>query len=120
MDINQILGYALSVILIAMGGFIIREITKIKNSELFQSFKNKLINELGTDNESKLEKIVKDACIQVEQLCKEGLIENISSSKHTKALELIEGELAKAGLKVSDEEIYKLIKITIGYMNQGK
>ncbi|MDT8719774.1 hypothetical protein IAI10_24445 [Clostridium sp. 19966] len=120
MDINQIIGYVLSLILISLTGFIIKEIALLKDSEFVKNFKEKAIGVLGNDNEGKLEKIVKDACIEVEQLAKEGLVENISGSKHNKALELIESALAKAGLKVTDEEIYNLIKVTIGYMNQGK
>ncbi|MDT8718503.1 hypothetical protein IAI10_17700 [Clostridium sp. 19966] len=110
----------LSSIIIALNGYLLKKIHLLENSETIKNLENEVENFIGTDNTTKFEKIVKDSVVEVEQLAKEGLVENVSGRKYAKAIELIENDLPKIGLTVTDGEIYNLIKTTVGYMNEKK
>ncbi|MDT8717951.1 hypothetical protein IAI10_14900 [Clostridium sp. 19966] len=127
MDINQIAAYVISIIILSIAGYIGRQIKVMKEDK--NSFYNKIlefkskeenraIELMGKENEEKAKQIIKDAVYRAEQLGKEMAWDG--ATKHTKALEFIESELKKAGLTVTDEEIFNLIKTTVGYINAGK
>lgn len=64
----------------------------------------------GQQNYNAAKQIVVDSVYKVEQLAKEAVGEQWSGlDKHSKAFQFVSSELNKAGLTLSDEDIYGII-----------
>ncbi|MDT8715428.1 hypothetical protein IAI10_01995 [Clostridium sp. 19966] len=127
LNINTIIGTALGAIGISVIGFIGAQVAKAKKETnsfynkakgFLDKQENKAIELIGKDNEAKAKQIVVDAVYRTEQLGKELAWDGVT--KHSKALEFIETELKKVGLTVTDDDIYNIIKTTVGYINAHK
>lgn len=126
-NLNTIIGTALCAIIISVFGFIGEQVAKAKkdpnsfynkSKAFLDKQENKAIELIGKDNEAKAKQIVIDAVYRSEQLGKEMGWNGVT--KHSAALEFIENELKKVGLTLTDDDIYNIIKTTVGYINAHK
>ena len=92
-----------------------RQLKKYLDSkqELVEKQKEAIQQSMGIEQYNKDVNTVKQSVMTIEQLGKEYDWEG--ALKHSKVLQLVEG---KTGL--SDEEIFNIIKATVGELNQNK
>lgn len=122
-NVNQTIAYLLYLIAIGIGGYITKvwKANSKKILELKAKEDERAEKLLGQQNYNAAKQIVVDSVYKVEQLAKEAANEQWNSlDKHSKAIEFISQGLNKAGLTLSDEDIYSIIKTTVGYINAGK
>lgn len=122
-NLNQIISYTFYLVIMGIAAYIADEYKKhsARIIEIKQKEEKRAEDLLGQKNYEEAKEIVVDAVYKTEQLAKETAGEKWSSlDKHSKALEFISDNLQKAGLKLSDEDIYDIIKTTVGYINSGK
>lgn len=123
LNVNYIISYLLYLVVMAILGAAVR--TWNNHSKQILAFKAKeedrAVKVLGQQNYNRAKQIVVETVYKVEQLANENLEESWTSlDKHAKALEFISEELNKVGLKLSDEDIFSIIKTTVGMLNVGK
>jgi hypothetical protein len=122
MNINQVVAYALYLIIMAVVGFILKEVQILKNDK--KSFYNQFLSVkdtelqhtkelLGQQNYDKAKQIIVDAVYQAEQLGKEMVWDGLT--KHSKVSEWVAGKT-----NLSEEDIFSIIKSTVGYINSHK
>ena len=115
MNMNQVIGYTLATLLIALGGYISNQFKKMREDK--NSFYNKqttyLEQKMGQDNYDKAKQIVVDAVYKAEQLGKEMAWDGLT--KHSKVTEWVAGKT-----NLPEEEIFDIIKTTVGYINAKK
>lgn len=122
-NLNQIIAYVLYIIIVGIVGYGIK-VYKRHSKELlqFKEVEEKRSEKLlGQDNYFKAKQIIEDGVYRTEQLAKEIINEKWSAEeKHNTTFQYVSGELQKIGLKLSDEDIYNIIKSTVGYINVNK
>lgn len=122
-NLNQIIAYALYLAIVGIGGYITKEY-KAHNKkvlELQQEANDRANKVFGQQTVDKAKKIVTDAVYEMEQLGKENNWEG--TIKHTKVLEVVEDRIKKltgGQVILTDDEIFDIIKTTVGYINAGK
>lgn len=104
--------YAIITILIGLITYYAKQFW-LKHKDFLELQREQLIQKIGIDTYNKDVAMLQNAVYAVEQLGKEFDWEG--TVKHSKVLEMIEG---KTGL--SNEEIYSIIKATVGEINAGK
>lgn len=122
-NVNQTIAYLLYIIVIGVGGYVTK-VWKANSSKLLElkaREEERAEKLLGQQNYNAAKQIVVDSVYKVEQLAKEAVEEQWSGlDKHSKAIQFVSSELNKAGLTLSDENIYSIIKTTVRYINAGK
>lgn len=120
MNVNQIIAYGLYLTIIGVGGYVAK-LWKDHNKKLikFKEKEEKRANDIfGQQTVDRAKKIIRDAVYEFEQLGKEN--DWKGDLKHTKVLEFVKSELKKlSGDKIilTDEDIFNIIKTTVGYIN---
>lgn len=119
-DKNYIISYILYLIITGIAGFIATQVKEMKENK--NSFYNKELEfiaqkqdalkvKMGQDEYNHTKSVAHDIVYKVEQLGKELAWDAVT--KHAKAAE----EIAAKCTGLSEEDIYNIIKTTVGMMN---
>lgn len=122
LNLTQVIAYIIYFLLTSIGALILKEFKKMredKNSfyskqiEFIGQQQEALKTKLGQDEYDHAKKQAEDIIYKVEQLGKELAWDAVT--KHSKATEWISQETG-----LSDEQIFDIIKATVGYINAGQ
>ena len=123
MDKNYVISYVLYFIitgLISYGAVLLKKIRDDKNSFYNEQLifvdqqKEALKTKIGQENYDHTKQVAQDIIYKVEQLGKELAWDAVT--KHAKATE----EIASKYMGLSEEDIYSIIKTTVGMINANK
>lgn len=123
LDKKYIISYALYFIitgLISYGTLLLKKISEDKNSfynkqlAFAQEQQEVLKTKMGQENYDHAKQVAQDTIYKVEQLGKELAWDAVT--KHAKAAE----EIASKYMGLSEEDIYSIIKTTVGMINVNK